>query len=69
MQDWVVFYGDQLKAQWTKLDNTGERRFDGRVFPSEAFPSDHAIVVMRLAPLPPPPTSPSTRGRLASADR
>ena len=49
LRDWLVFRAGQLAVAAVERDNTGRRgRFESRVMPSQAFPSDHAIVAARL---------------------
>jgi hypothetical protein len=45
LKDWILFYDGQLKSGESARDNTGNREFaESVVFPTLAFPSDHAIV-------------------------
>ena len=49
LRDWLVFRAGQLAVAAVERDNTGRRgRFESRVMPSQAFPSDHAIVAAKL---------------------
>jgi hypothetical protein len=59
LRDWVVFRAAQLSVASVARDNTGRREFVHRVMPSQAFPSDHAIVAAVLR---------SASGRLARCE-
>ena len=49
LRDWVVFRAGQLAVVAVERDNTGRRGgFERRVMPSQAFPSDHAVVAAVL---------------------
>jgi hypothetical protein len=48
LKDWILFYDAQLAPQSAARDNTGNGRFITRVMPSQAFPSDHAVVSVTL---------------------
>jgi len=53
-KDFILFYGDQLSltpGTSTSKDNTGQGNYvDDMVFPTLAFPSDHAIISAQLEP-------------------
>ena len=66
LKDWIIFYPAQFAAAEVARDNTGDRLFvPDMVFPTIAFPSDHALVSVALLPRPLPQ---STDARVASAD-
>jgi hypothetical protein len=48
LKDWILFYDAQLAIKSVSRDNTGTGGFVTRVMPSQAFPSDHAIVCATL---------------------
>ena len=48
LKDWILFYDAQLAIKSVARDNTGGGSFVTRVMPSQAFPSDHAIVSATL---------------------
>ena len=49
-KDFIVFFDTDFLVQHTAKDNTGQRGvyIDGQVFPTLAFPSDHAITSTHL---------------------
>jgi hypothetical protein len=43
-KDFIVFFASDFQVTRTHKDNTGERKYiDNMIFPTLAFPSDHAI--------------------------
>jgi hypothetical protein len=64
LRDWVVFRAGQLTVSGVERDNTGRGRFERRVMPSPAFPSDHAVVAatLRRLALPLPSCTAMRRG-------
>ena len=63
LRDWLVFRAGQLAVAAVERDNTGRRgRFESRVMPSQAFPSDHAIVAATLGRVSPPSPTSARRG-------